>query len=43
MIYSTDIYPYQQISAEEYYFCSKDDIKYDLYFSERKNIPIDRF
>lgn len=43
MIDSTDIYPYQQISAEEYYFCSKDDIKYDLYFSERKNIPIDRF
>ncbi len=39
---STNIYPYQRISDEEFYFSTKRDIKYDVYFSKRDGIPIDR-
>lgn len=42
MDFYNNLYPYQQISPEEFYFSTKDDIKYDFYFSERKNVPVDR-
>lgn len=42
MDFNNNIYLYQSISDGEYYFSTKEDIKYDIYFFEKKNVPIDR-